>query len=97
MGGRSAGSSRTPPPRKGPGSAPLAGPDPIASGPDRITVSLIAKAAADLQRTHARTRLSKTDIINRAVSLYEFVESELGEGAELIIRRDGKDHLVKLL
>jgi hypothetical protein len=63
----------------------------------RITVSLMPKAASDLQKTHDRTLMSKTDIINRALSLYEFVEGELTGGAELVIRRDGQDHLVKFL
>jgi hypothetical protein len=63
----------------------------------RITVALVGKAANDLQVTHDRTRMSKTDIVNRALSLYEFVDAELSEGAELIVRRDGKDHFIKLL
>jgi hypothetical protein len=64
---------------------------------DLITVALVEKAAADLKRTHERTRLSKTDIVNRALSLYEFIDAELGEGAELVVRRDGRDNLLKLL
>jgi hypothetical protein len=64
---------------------------------DPITVVLVDKAAADLQVTHERTDMSKTDIINRAVSLYEFVDAEIRSGAELIIRRDGQDYLVKLM
>jgi len=60
-------------------------------------VSLVAKAAADLARTLARTRLSQTDVVNRALSLYEFFDSELSSGAEVIVRRDGKDHHVVLL
>ena len=47
---------------------------PIALG-DRINITLVEQATADLQSTHERTRMSKTDIVNRAVSLYEFVES----------------------
>lgn len=69
---------------------------PIALG-DRISVTLVEQATADLQSTHERTRMSKTDIVNRAVSLYEFVESELSGGAQLIIRRDGQDYVVELL
>lgn len=64
---------------------------------DWITVALVAKAAADLQNTHDRTLLSKTDIVNRAVSLYEFIDAELGGGAELLVRRDGQEHLVTLM
>ena len=62
-----------------------------------VMVALVSKAATDLQSTHERTRMSKTDIVNRAVSLYEFVEAEMSAGAELIVRRDGADYVVKLL
>ena len=64
---------------------------------DPITVALVEKAAADLQITHERTHLSKTDIVNRAVSLYEFVDAELRAGAEFIVRRDGQNYVVKLM
>lgn len=64
---------------------------------DPITVVLVAKAAADLQTTQERSHLSTTDIVNRALSLYEFVDAELKAGAELIIRRDGQNYLVELM
>ena len=64
---------------------------------ERITIPLIDKAADDLRITHDRTGLSIIDIVNRAISLYEFVDAELRVQAELIVRRDGKDHLIKLL
>ena len=64
---------------------------------ERITIPLIEKAADDLRITHDRTGLSIIDIVNRAISLYEFVDAELRVQAELIVRRDGKDHLIKLL
>ncbi|GLY91089.1 hypothetical protein [Actinoallomurus iriomotensis] len=64
----------------------------------RITVSLIAKAAEHLEQTRERTKLSKTDIVNRAISLYEFIDAELSAGGELTLRRtDGTSHLIKLL
>lgn len=100
------------PPPDGAAEAPAAAPpdtptrngssaDPLHRGPavvaDRITVALVARAATDLLCTHSRTGLSKTDIVNRALSLYEFIDAELGDGAELIVRRDGHDNLVKLL
>ena len=64
---------------------------------ERITVALIPKAGEDLQHLQDRTGLSKTDIVNRAISLYEFVDTELASGAEMIIRRDGQDYLIKLM
>ena len=71
-----------------------------ASGPPaaaRITVNLVAKVLADLRRTVTRTHLSQTDVVNRAVSLYEYVDSELSGGAELLLRKNGQDYVVKLL
>lgn len=69
---------------------------PLALG-DPITVVLVAKAAADLQIIQQRTYLSRTDIVNRAVSFYEFIDAELTAGAELIVRRDDQEYLVKLM
>jgi hypothetical protein len=64
---------------------------------EQVTVALVPRAATDLQSAHERTRMSKTDIVNRAVSLYEFIEAEMSAGAELIVRRDGEDYVVELL
>ena len=63
----------------------------------RIMVALISKAAADLASTHERTNLTQTDIVNRAISLYEFIDSELAAGAEVLLRRaDNSTDLVGL-
>lgn len=47
-----------------------------------------------MQQTLERTGLSKTDIINRAVSLFEFIDARLSRGAELLIR-DGESGQVE--
>ena len=79
----------------------VTGADPQGGGPphaQRVTVALIPKASADLRAVVERTGMSQTDVVNRAVSLYEWVDQELAGGAELIVRRrDGRDHVVKLL
>jgi hypothetical protein len=63
-----------------------------------ITIPLIEKASDDLRIIYDRTGLSRTDIVNRAISLYAFIDAELRSHALLIVRRrDGKDHLIKLL
>jgi hypothetical protein len=68
------------------------------AGRERIAVALVQKASADLQRTQARTQLSRTDILNRAVSFYAFVDAEQSSGSELILRRgQGEEHIVRLL
>jgi hypothetical protein len=66
---------------------------------DRITVALIPQAAADLQSLQDRTTLSKTDLVNRAITLYEFVDTQLKEGRDLILRdrKTGETQLVRFL
>jgi uncharacterized protein (DUF342 family) len=53
---------------------------------ERITVALVPKVAEELQRLQKRTSLSKTDLTNRAITLYEFIDGQLSEGREILIR-----------
>jgi hypothetical protein len=53
---------------------------------ERITVALVRKAGEDLETLQERTGLSKTDIVNRAISLYEFIESQMQAGKQLLIK-----------
>ena len=39
-----------------------------------------------LDRTVNRTGLSKTDIVNRALSLYAYLDERLASGDELLVR-----------
>jgi hypothetical protein len=69
---------------------PPSSPSPPSSSPERITVALIPKAAADLQRLQERSGLSKTDLTNRAISLYEFIDAQIRDGKEVLIRDPAK-------
>jgi hypothetical protein len=60
--------------------------DARAQAVDRITVALVRKAGDDLQALQERTDLSKTDLVNRAISLYKFIEDQIEAGNELLIR-----------
>jgi hypothetical protein len=66
---------------------------------ERITVALMRQAAAGLQQLQHRTDLSKTDIANRAITLYEFIDSQLRAGREVIIRdnQTGEMQVVRFL
>ena len=66
---------------------------------DRITVALIPKAGEDLQRLQDRTSLSKTDIANRAITLYEFIDAQMRAGRDVLIRdgETGETQVVRLL
>jgi hypothetical protein len=59
----------------------------------RISVGLIARAARDLRRTQERSGLSVTDIVNRALTLYEFVDSCRAAGDQILVRRKGAHRL----
>jgi hypothetical protein len=55
-----------------------------------ITVTLISPALTDLEKTSERQHLSWADIVNRAISLYAFIEGERAAGTELVLcRSDG--------
>ncbi len=51
-----------------------------------LTVALIPKVESDLQKLRDRTDLSRTDIMNRAISLYEFIDAQLRAGNDIQIR-----------
>jgi hypothetical protein len=44
---------------------------------DRIAVALARQAREDLKTLQDRTGLSRTDIVNRAVSLFEFIDQQI--------------------
>lgn len=54
--------------------------------PDRVTVALIPKVGEDLKRLEDKTGMSKTDLVNRAITLYQFVEAQLGAGQDFLVR-----------
>lgn len=57
----------------------------------RVTVQLIPKAASELEALMRRTGLSKTDLMNRACTLYDWVDGRLRAGDELLVRHpDGQ-------
>lgn len=49
-------------------------------------VPLTRKAGDDLLRLQERTRLSETDVVNRAITLYEFIDERTRAGQEIVIR-----------
>jgi len=63
-----------------------------------IKVALISRAAADLEKTIERRHLSPVDIVNRAISLYEFVDEQRAGGAEVLLcQPDGSTFLLELM
>ena len=65
----------------------------------RITVSLIPRAEEDLRLLQERTSLSKTDLVNRAITLYEFIDTQMRAGRDVVIRDNetGETQVVRIL
>jgi hypothetical protein len=64
---------------------------------DRITIGLLPKVSDDLQRLQDMTSMSKTDIVNRAVTMYEFIEDQLRAGRDLLIRDSETQEIHKVM
>jgi len=67
--------------------------------PERITITLTPHVADQLHRLQSSTGLSKTDLVNRAISLYDFTTRQFASGMELLLRdpATGEGQLVHLL
>ena len=66
---------------------------------ERLTVTLIPKVWDDLRQLEERTNLSRTDLANRAITLYEFFDAQIRAGRSMIARDNetGTTELVQLL
>jgi len=66
---------------------------------DRITVALVPKASEGLQHLIGSTGLSKTDVVNRAITLYEFIDAQTQAGLDLILKdpKTGESQVIRLL
>jgi hypothetical protein len=64
---------------------------------ERITVALIPKAGEELQRLQEDTGLSKTDLVNRAITLYEFIDAQRRSGRDLLLRDEDTGEIQTVL
>ncbi|MFD0685389.1 hypothetical protein [Actinomadura fibrosa] len=63
---------------------------------ERVTVNLTGRGAAALSDLVRRTGDSKTDVINRALSVYELVERITDEGGAVFVREHGSAELERV-
>jgi hypothetical protein len=66
---------------------------------NRITVGIIPKAWTELLRLMANTKFNRTDVVNRAISVYAMVDDNMREGYELVFRdpETGKERVVEII
>jgi hypothetical protein len=64
----------------------------------KLTLNFTAKAWASVEWVSAHEDLNKTDVVNRAVQLYEFIARERKLGGELLIeKKDGSIHRILMV
>lgn len=59
-----------------------------------LTIKLIPAAVKALENAAAQNGHSKTDTVNRAIQLYDFITLELMTGAKILVQR--KDEMAEL-
>ncbi|WP_411080626.1 hypothetical protein [Streptomyces sp. cmx-18-6] len=65
---------------------------------ERYSVTLVPPAVDAVNKLTAATGLSKTDVINRAVQVYAFIEERLHGGSDLLLRnQDGETEHVHIV
>jgi hypothetical protein len=66
---------------------------------NRITVGIIPKVWPELLQLMETTRYNRTDVINRAISIYAVVANYTRDGSELVFRHPetGKERIVEIL
>ncbi|MBD3004531.1 hypothetical protein [Streptomyces sp. 5-10] len=57
----------------------------------RQAISFTRKGFASLERLTTETGESKSDMVNRALEVYDFLEKEKAAGGELMIRHPGDE------
>lgn len=62
-----------------------------------LNCKLIPRANDALLRTVERAQLSKTDVVNRAIQVYDFIEAQLADGGEILVRKNGEIEKITLL
>lgn len=60
----------------------------VATDLTRITINLIPGAASALEEVSAAENLSRTDTVNRAIQVYEFIVKQKMFGKELLLRAE---------
>jgi hypothetical protein len=60
---------------------------------ERVTVNLTPRASQALSDVTTRTRDTKTDVINRALLIYAYVEQVLGDGGAVYVQADSDSPL----
>jgi hypothetical protein len=68
-----------------------------AGPPARVNCALVPRAAAALARIETATSYNKTDVVNRAIQVYDFLLPYLDEPSAIFLSADGSSDGLKQL
>lgn len=63
---------------------------------ERVTVNLSPRSVRAMEQLVASTGDTKTDVINKALQVYSFIQEVMDEGGRLYTREAGSDELERL-
>jgi len=78
------------------GTAKTAGRELGSTGPDRVTVNLSVRGSRALVLATRLTGETKTDIVNRALQIYAFLEQIAADGGSIYAREAANSELERL-
>lgn len=63
---------------------------------ERVTVNLVARASRALRRVSELTGDSRTDCINRAIEVYDYLQDVNSHGGSIYVRESEKSEIQRL-
>lgn len=61
---------------------------------NRLNVALSSDAGEALDQVQSRTGLTKSELVNRAVVMYAFMDGEVRDGGKLLVQHEEKPDTV---
>ena len=64
---------------------------------EKVSISLTERAAEVVERWAEEQHLTLSEVVRRALSLYDLIESEQKDGADILLRKEGETEKLRLL
>lgn len=64
---------------------------------EKVSISLTARAAEVVERWAEEQHLTLSEVVRRALSLYNLIETEQKDGADVLLRKNGETEKLRLL
>ena len=64
---------------------------------EKVSISLTERAADVVERWAEEQHLTLSEVVRRALSLYDLIETEQKDGADVLLRKNGETERLRLL